>query len=255
MKVAKLVILVSALILGILFVFELIQNNASIIEGRYITSENINPENIRIGLQIIEDEIVINEYRVRLKKDGSFSVKVKEKGPHDILIFLASFISPPLYNPIISNRFKHYPCNLEKGKVVNIGAHYLLEAIEIKSPPDESNYSDLNELYFEWEEIPFANCYNLNISKVLSDYNYELKVYSFLSNFKISYDDLQSLKKHEKVNMRLQPFNTVFQELLPGRYAIKILAFNYNPDSNDLVFVCRSSDKKNTYFNIGMDEK
>ena len=249
-------IIVSLVVAGLIFVIS--QPTPPIVTGNYTNTTGITMQDIGVALQIWQNDILKNEYRTKLKKDGSFRVKVKERGQCHVLIRRFSYYSPPLFNPILSNKYIYHPCFLEEDEVVDLGTHYLFESLQIISPSNESNCMELNELYFEWEEVPFANVYRLDIEKVIDRDGYQSKpmIRSLLLDTKASYRELQALKVDENaddviIEKIIQPFNVIFKELGPGCYEIYVNAYKYDADTEEMYFICESNKvAKNYLFNV-----
>lgn len=250
MKILKLV----ALVFGVVFlglcslIIVMVQPKPCIITGNYINTTGIVLQDVGVTIKIIQNGILKNKYRTMLNKDGFFRVKVEERGLCHVLVHRFSYITPPLFNPIVSNKYLKHPCRLEEGEVVNIGTHYLFEALKIISPLNKSTCADLDDLYFEWEEVPFANLYDLEIRKIVNmdEYKSKLIIRSILVDTKISYSDLQALIKVDEnaddlIATKLQSFNTAFQNLDPGCYAMYVNAYKYDTETNKATFICESN--------------
>ena len=229
-------------------------SNTPRIEGRYITTEDKSLRPVRLKLKFYQDDRFISEYETRLRKDGTFSVKVKETGQYYLDIHCFRWERPPWFAPVLSNANFYIPCDLKRGKVVDIGEHYVLEGIQVISPANNEEIVKLEGLVFEWKEVPTADFYTLEISRVKSreDYNFELLIRTVLFETKISYKELQSLpllKDHSDFTKQI-PFNKVFNTLSPGEYRINVSANKLSTDKTHIVGINQNRLDFETYFYI-----
>jgi hypothetical protein len=238
--------------LGIVWL-EYLGSNAPRIEGRYITTEDKSLRSIRLKLKLYKDDLLVSEYETGLGEDGTFSIKVKETGQYYVNIFLSSCDWPTWFDPVLSNGNFFILYDLKKGEVTNIGEHYILDAIQVISPANNEKVVRLEELVFEWKEVPTADYYTLKISRVKSRKNdsYELLIRALLLETKISYEELQSLPIAKDVSdfTNQMPFNTVFNILKPGEYRIDVYANKFSTDKTFRT-VIQDNDDCEIYFYI-----
>lgn len=157
-------------------------------------------------------------------------------------------------DPVLSNGHFVILYDLKRGEVINIGEHYILDAIQVISPANNEEVAELEELVFEWKEVPTVDYYTLKISRVKSRENrsFEPLIKACLFETKILYSELQNLPLVKNVfDLTNQiPFNAVFNTLKPGEYRIDVYAIKFSPDKMNNSIITMNGRWYETYFYI-----
>ena len=206
---------------------------------------------MRISYEITDaNGLTIQEYKVNVRRDGSFKFKVGLVGDY-CLKYTGMRVPDFLHMPNLWGEEDPYFCKLERGKEFSLGEIYLTEPIEIFSPKRDSTYSDPNEIVFSWEEIPFANFYHLFVDYIDKDEGKQvLSVYSVSSS--ISFEELLQFPIVNN-KLSISEFMETWPHVLErgnlglGQYIVYINARKLLYDKKEVICVGMSSDYKTSF--------
>ena len=232
-------------------------NNDPKIEGYYLATNNPNLDDIKISLNLYsENTKQEHEYFVKLRKDGFYSVKIKQRG-HCLLIFsLRGHTFPIWKEPLISNEMLPYHYNIKEGKDIIIEDQYISDPIEIISPNTGQGYRRLDELEIRWQKIPFADHYDVSISEFISSDKDQLIISTHnLRNNQISFTQIRSLEFVDRVFeakelLEMNPFNRLFEELEKGKYVVRIRAYKVWEEKNILLMLTNPDMREEVIFDV-----
>jgi hypothetical protein len=198
----------------------------------------------------------VNEYRTKLKKNGSFKIKVKEQGEYFLMQTGATYPSFRGVKTMLSNNLSCYFYNFKKGEVIKLDDIYISNTIKIINPGKDTVCTSMDELVFEWEEISFADFYTLNIIKINEEDEEQLLISTRKIKNKIEYKTIRTLeiigKKKLDLNkiVKLDSYNTMFNELNKGKYKIGIIAYKIVDEKKDFLMLSNTHESDDHYFVI-----
>lgn len=230
--------------------------NKCMVEGKYVAFPEINLKYVEVEFTLFDKENMtpVNRYRTKLNRDGSFSIRVKERGEYLLMLSGGDHLSFTLKEPVFSNDMVPYFYNFQDGEVIKLEGLYISDAIKIISPETGKVYTELNGLVFEWPDIPFADFYDLDIFRISQDGEEEIVISVHGIRNRVRYESIKALKLVEKKKIdfdtwvALGSFNRRFSGLTPGKYGIVVYAYKLLPARRDLLLVGQTSTLRKTYF-------
>jgi hypothetical protein len=219
---------VALILIGLFYVLVLMPTDP-VIKGRFIIEPGKNARDITIEMMVSRYPETHNFYKLSFSDKGFFAVKVKERGEHELSFWLENHTGA-WNTPILSNEFKFYKHDLVEHQKIDIGTHYISEAIQLLSPAKGQSFSDPNDVVFEWTPSTFANTYVITIMQANDDSAGFTTIAAFnvtapirLSEI-LSLPDIEQMKANNPAGDLSKSFVTIRGKLKSGDYQISITA-------------------------------
>jgi hypothetical protein len=219
---------IALILIGLFYVLVLMPTDP-VIKGRYIAEPGKNLRDITIEMRISRYPDTHNTYKLSFSDDGYFAVKVKERGEHELSFWLENHTGA--WNiPILSNEVKFYTHDLVEHQKIDIGTHYISEAIQVLSPAKGQSFSDPNDVAFEWTLSLFADTYILHIIKTDYTSTKQTTIFAWYVTCPIRLSEILSLPNVEQMKINNPPgeppksFVDIRGELKSGDYQISVTA-------------------------------
>ncbi len=226
------------------------------IEGQYQSHSTVGLDGII--LQFTLEDINHNNYpyKIRLKKDGNFSFKIKQRGEFLLHVVLIDYPDKYWEKPILSNENEIYYFDFEDGKINKLEDIYISDVIKVNSPEKDKVYNYTDELILEWEKVPFADFYDLGITKIKENNEKELMISTnYVKDNKIELRQIKDLDFIEGVIdfdtlLDMNSFNRKYKELTVGEYELVIVANKILEKEGRIIRISRTSKSDNYTFFI-----
>lgn len=227
-----------------------------ILEGQYKTDNKIGLKGIRLQFTLMDQEKNEYSYFINLKKDGSFRIKIKQRGNYLLYVSMVSYPREYWKEPILSNHSDFYTINTKYNGVFRLKDIYISDVIEIISPKENEEIYLNKDFTFEWEKSDLADYYSVSFYVVNQNGQKEpvISVYGIKENTITLY----RIRKLKIVRGKID-FNTIVNigmfkrikvQLKPGRYGLTVSGYVILPDEKRVIDVTKTSYKNEHYFYI-----
>ena len=219
---------IALILIGLFYVLVLMPTDP-VIKGRYIAEPGKNVRDITIEMRVSRYPETNNAYKLSFSDNGSFAVKVKERGEHELSFWLENHTGA-WNTPVLSNEVKFYKHDLVEHQKTDIGTHYISEAIQLLSPAKGQSFSDPNDVVFDWTPSMFANTYIIMIMQADYDSAGPTTIGAFnvtapirLSEI-LSLPDVEQMRANNPAGDLSKSFVSIRGKLKSGDYQISITA-------------------------------
>ena len=242
----KKVCIIILIIIAVSFSFNC-SSDKTIIYGRYLTNPDKSLKGNTIQLILVEAPHSNYTYTTVLAKNGTFKIKVKEKGIFTALMGIERYSSENwnFPGPYLSNSTWTYRVDTCTNKKILLDKYlYMTEPLEILCPKSGQTVDE--NCFIKWQKDVYADGYQISFYTQTDSSKAVQYIDAFIFETELCIKEISKLPIIErfleaKEARDKMPFVTKNKEITSGNYILQINGFKLIPEENRMIKTTQSN--------------